>query len=83
MGFFNFKKKKTNHKQHIMKLLCSENDLNSNKAILLGLYRNLQFDVVWRQVDYIEDQFSNALKNSELDNIPSVQDGDFSTAGVS
>lgn len=83
MGFFNFKKKKTNQNKQGMTLLCSENDLNSNKAIFLGLYRNLQFDVVWKQIDHVEDQFSNTLKNKQLENIPSVQDGDFSTTGVS
>ena len=83
MGFFNFKKKKTNPKQQVMTLRCRENDLNSNKAILLGLYRNLQFDVIWLKIDQVEDQFSNALKYIELEYIPSIKDGDFSTAGIS
>lgn len=82
MGFLNFNKKKIENHQ-VMTLHCSENDLNSNKAILLGLYRNLKFDVVWKDSDQMQDQFSNALNINESDKVPCIYDGDFSTSGVS
>lgn len=82
MGFFNFNKKKTD-KHQIMTLHCYENDLNSSKAILLGLCRNLKFDVVWDDTVQIPHQFSKILKLDQSDKVPYIYDGDFSTSGVS
>lgn len=82
MRFFNFNKKKTD-KRPIMTLHCYENDLNSSKAILLGLCRNLKFDVVWDDADQNHSQFSNILKLNESDTVLCIHDGDFSTSGAS
>lgn len=77
MGIFRFKKKNKSK----MALICSHNDFNSTKVILLGLYRNLKFDVIWKDQNELEQTLSHGLKLTSHNEYPLINDGDFTVSG--
>lgn len=65
-----------------MAVICRHDDINSNKVILLGLYRNLTFDVIWKDQNELEETLSHGLKLDAQHAFPHINDGDFSTSGA-